>query len=179
MAEQIVMNSSDEAAELKTVTGWVSRLGHFYGSDERLARWDGCTHVACTRCGAAVKKSRSTLCAACRTEKEIERYAALPKVEWDGETPLYSKVTDEYFFDRQALEDKLYDEDITAESLRLVICTPNYPRQIDYDHWCDDLPEEGELPDDIADAVAALNEVIKKSAPLSWSAGKQAAIVGA
>lgn len=178
MPEQIVMNSSDEAAELKTVTGWVSRLGHFYGNDERLARWDGCTHVACNVCGAAVEKSR-TMCRACCTAKEIERYNALPKVEWDGETPLYSEVSDEYFFDRQALDDKLYDDGVTAESLRLVICTPNYPREIDYDHWYDDLPEEGDLPDDIAGAVAALNEVIKKSAPLSWSPGKQAAIVGA
>lgn len=178
MTEQIVMNSSPEAAELKTVTGWVSRNGHFFGKDERLARWDGCTHVSCNGCGAAVQKNR-TLCEACRTAKEIERYAALPKVGWDGETPLYSEAADEYFFDRQELEDKLYDEDITAESLRLVICTPNYPSQIDYDHWCDDLPEDGELPDDIADAVTALNEVIKKSAPLSWSPGKQAAIVGA
>lgn len=178
MPEQMVMNSSDEAAELKTVTGWVSRTGHFYGNDERLARWDGCTHVPCNSCGTAVEKCY-TMCGACKAAKELDRYAALPKVEWDGETPLYSEVADEYFFDRQALEDKLYDEDITPESLRLVICTPNYPRQIDYDHWCDELPEDGELPDDIADAVAALNEVIEKSAALSWSPGKQAAIVGA
>ena len=37
MAEKpIIMEDSPEAASIKTVTGWVSRTGRFWGNDERL-----------------------------------------------------------------------------------------------------------------------------------------------
>jgi len=45
-AETVVMEDSAEAASVQTVTGWVSRLGHFFGANEgaeRTARYDGCT----------------------------------------------------------------------------------------------------------------------------------------
>ena len=40
---KIVLLEDAEAATLKTVTGWVSRDGLFFGSDERTARWSGAT----------------------------------------------------------------------------------------------------------------------------------------
>lgn len=174
--EQMILNTDDQAASLQTVTGWVSRSGRFYGIDERLARWDGCTHVCCRNCDKPVEKNR-TLCSECRLACEIDRYNALPKQEWDRETPLYSDAVGKYFFGEQDLLDHLYDENVTAESLRLVICTPNYASQIDPDYWHDDLPEEGDLPDEMAEALEALNEVIRKQPPVSWSPGKFAAVV--
>jgi hypothetical protein len=34
--EKIVMMDSDEAASIKTVTGWVARDGLFWGNDEHI-----------------------------------------------------------------------------------------------------------------------------------------------
>jgi hypothetical protein len=59
----------------------------------------------------------------------------------------------------------------------LIICVPNYPRQIDGDYWSDDLPEDGDLPTELEKAVDAFNKVIRNLQPLSWSPGKYAAIV--
>lgn len=41
------------------------------------------------------------------------------------------------------------------------------------ERWTDDLPEDGELPGWLEDALKALNKVIAahKDDPLSWSAG--------
>jgi len=45
--EKIVPYDSAEAASIQTVTGWVSRSGRFWGNDEHMARYDGCTHRKC------------------------------------------------------------------------------------------------------------------------------------
>lgn len=90
--EPVVLSTSDDAAKIVTVTGWVDRQGRFWGNDENL---------------------------------------------------------------------------------RLLICEANYPREIDgSDHFSDDLPEDGELPSVLEAAFEALNEVIKKQPPLSWSPRK-------
>lgn len=45
--EKIVMMDSDEAASIRTLTGWVDRQGRFWGNDEYQARWCGATHRKC------------------------------------------------------------------------------------------------------------------------------------
>ncbi|MEQ1969482.1 ead/Ea22-like family protein, partial [Xenorhabdus nematophila] len=47
MSKKIVMYDSPEAAQIKIVTGWVSRDGRFWGDDERMARYCGATHRQC------------------------------------------------------------------------------------------------------------------------------------
>jgi hypothetical protein len=58
--------------------------------------------------------------------------------------------------------------------LRLCICEPNMPREIDpSDVFCYDLPEDGEIRgEQVVAAIDLLNEVIRQSEPLSWSEGK-------
>jgi hypothetical protein len=109
------------------------------------------------------------------TKQELhQRYMAMPKQEWDGNTPLYSDSHDRYFMHPDDLLDMLADDEYgaTIDDLRLIICEPNYPRQIESDIWCDDLPEEGELPPEMQTAMDAFNEVIRRQSPLSWSPGK-------
>jgi hypothetical protein len=170
-----VVSTSDEAASIQTVTGWVSRLGRFWGNDERMARYEGSTHGVCG-CGVVVEKSYIR-CNSCRAVEERERYQARPFQVWDGVTPLYSDARDEYFMDAQTLVDMLADQEIAPaiEDLRLVICAPNYAGQIESDHWADDLPEDGDIPGEMAEAMKVFNEVISRQAPLSWSPGKYAA----
>ena len=174
MSDEIVMSDSAEAATYRTdISGWVSRDGRFFGDDERLARWSGCTHCPCSECGAMTSKHR-TICDPCHAKREDANYAAMPTKEWDGDTPLYSHKDDKYFFG-DVLE-YCEDEDRKPEDLQLVICEPAYGRPIDSDYFCDELPEDGEVPDVIAVAMQALNKAIKEAGPLSWLPGKYAAI---
>lgn len=169
--KKVVMADSEEAASIKTVTGWVSRTGHFWGDDERMARYDGSTHRLC-ECGAVIEQR--SFCRACSERKDREKYLAMPSVAWDGEVPLNLHGTDTYFFDEDSLLDHCADNECQPQDLPLVICVPKYASQIDgSEHYCDDLPEDGELPAELEEAFRVLNEAIQACmTPLCWYPGK-------
>jgi hypothetical protein len=174
--EKIVMYDSDEAAQFKTnISGWVSRDGHFFGIDERTARYSGCTHRKCETCGKVITKSY-IICKDCYEINKVKRYNALPEEVWNGEGGVYSEACDKYFWSWEEVDDYCEDEGIKQEDLRLVICEPQYPRQIEADYFCDELSEDGELPDKIVKAMEVFNKVLKESPPLSWYPCKKAAI---
>jgi len=168
----MVLRDDPAAATFVTVQGWRSRRGFFYGEDEDMARYDGCTHVRCSRCGNPTEKSY-TACQPCRSLAEQERYAAMPRAEWDGESMVYSQTLDRYFSTPGDAEDEL-EEGQTLGSLRLVLCTPNRGRRIDADHFAEELPEDGDLPDVLTAAIAAFNAAVDEAPVLSWSPGKVA-----
>lgn len=172
----MILYTDKKAAIRKRVTGWVSRTGRFCGNDEHMARWEGCTHTTC-ECGSPVEKNW-TKCEACRRIGEIERYNKRERQEWDGDSTVYSDAHDRYFMDLSEVLEYCEDEGCTVADLRLIICEPNYPSPIDpNEHFCDYLPEDGDVPSELAEAFEALNAVIEKCSPLSWSPGKYAAIV--
>lgn len=176
MSTQIVMFDSPEAAEHRTdVIGWVSRDGTFYGdgpSNERTARYAGCTHVPCERCGEPTPK-RWLHCDSCRAAKDAERYAAMPRESWDGVSMLYSEVRDTYYRGIDEAEEGL-EEGQSLADLRLVICSPNYVPQIDPDYCCDQLAEDDDVPPDaVCKAMDAFNEAVA-GIVLSWSPSKVA-----
>lgn len=52
-------------------------------------------------------------------------------------------------------------------------CAPNYPRELTSEYFCDDLPEDGDVPAEIEDAIRVFNAALKAyGKPLSWSEGK-------
>lgn len=170
--KKIIMYDSPEAATFRTnLSGWVTGGGLYYGKDEHIARWAGCTHIKC-ECGSIREKSY-TICEECRRKKSNERYAALPFVEWDRDTPLTEWDGDKYFFSEEDIAEYCEEHEINPSELRLVVCTPNYLHPVYGDNWSDELPEEGELPPAIEKLVKELNEAIKKEGPVSWSQGKQ------
>lgn len=180
--EKIIMYESDEAAvyEERVLKGWWSVDGNtrrFFGEDERTARYNGCTHRLC-ECGEAIPKEYIR-CPACSDEAAAKRWAELPLVEWDGETPICIHRSDQYFWDEDSFFDWCIENDREPESVRLVLCTPNYARQIDEDYWCDDMAEDGELPTYLGKALATFNDVLSKAEPLSWSAGDKRVIIKA
>ena len=172
----IIMFDAPEAASLKTVTGWVSADGRFFGGDENLARYCGATHRRCDVNPEHQIYEVNSYCKECRQVRRQAKFAAMPIKEWAGE-PLVIFDGDQYFFDEDSLRDYLIDSDIELADLQLCICEPNYPSQIDPgDHFCDNLPEDGEIRDDqLLAAFELLNEMIRKSEPLSWSEGEFAA----
>ena len=183
--EKIILEDSPEAASIQTVTGWVSRTGIFWGKNEAMARFEGSTHKRCA-CGAIVP--RRSYCAHCSEKREIERWRAMPEVEWDGEAMLYSQAADLYFSDLQEIEDHCADSDepCTPDDLRLIICAPNYLREVDL---CEDnseaLPEDGDescFPVAVQEALEALNKAICESRTpaqaISWSPGNKRPTAG-
>jgi len=169
MTDKIIMYDSPEAATYKTgIEGWVSRDGHFYGKDEHMARWAGCTHMPCEKCGAI--KERNFWCNPCREKRKAEEFTKLPVEKWDGTTPVCVFDSDTYFFDEGELLDFLADipED---QEVHLCKCEPIHLRIIDSDYWCDDLPDEGELPPEVEEAMEALNKAISAAGPVAWEEG--------
>ena len=163
---------SPEAAQIKTITGWVGADGRFWGEDEHMARWSACTHIRCKDCGAYVEKSW-LLCEGCRQSKSDAKWAALPRQKWDGETPLALYDDDRFFFSEEDLEDYCDAHDVKAGDLRLVLCHPAFATPIDpVEHYLDFLPEdadEGDIPRKIMADFDALNKAIAECAePLSW-----------
>jgi len=173
--EKIILPSSDEAAKrVEGLSGWVDRHGRYWGEDEQFARFSGSTHTECRDCGAMVSKTY-LMCPACADKKSHARYLAMPNKEWDGKTPLVLHNDDRYFFDWDEVVEYAEDVECKPESLPLVICEPVHLRTLDYDYWEDELPEDGELPTSVAEAVDALNKVICEQEPVAWTAGKYVA----
>jgi hypothetical protein len=100
----------------------------------------------------------------------------MPREIWNEEGGLYSDSYDKYFWSWEEVDDYCEDEGIKEEDLRLIICEPQYPRLIEEDYFCDEMAEDGELPDSIVKAMEDFNKVLKESEPLSWCPGKKAAI---
>ena len=176
--EEIVMYDSPEAASIQTLTGWVDRHGRFWGKDEHMARFAGSTHQLCDKNPEHGIRANNSYCEACHDEREQERFQSMARQLWDWKTMLHLHGTDTYLSDVDDIRDHCIENGIYPEELQLVVCTPNYPSEIDgCDHYCDDLPDGGDLPQALQEAFDRLNEVIRASEPLSWSPGKIAAIL--
>lgn len=175
MDETIVMYDSQEAAQYLTgIWGWVDRHGIYYGygpEAELTARYAGCTHKPCAKCGQPTEKMYAS-CNACRRLAEIARYGAMPRAGWDGKAMVYSEARGE-FFDSPDDAAEAIDEDETLADLRLVICEPVYVTPLESDYCSDDLPEDGELPDAVWEAMQAFNAAVA-GIVLSWAPGKYA-----
>lgn len=173
MAEQkIVLKSDAEAATLRTVTGWVSRDGKFFGTAEDIARYTGCTHVLC-ECGASVEKSWIK-CPDCRSKLQRARYDALPKEEWDGSGMICIFDDDKYFSDMEEAEEFAAESQCTLDDLMLVICEPKRAYALSpEDVYSDLIPEDEDVPAAIEAAFKVLNEAIEKcTQPLCYFPGK-------
>ena len=181
MKEEKIMYNSDKAAQRVTLSGWMGRDGVFWpdGRDpkisEHLARLGGCTHIVC-ECGNEHLK-RYTMCDSCRAKNNDERYQAMPFKEWGGE-PLCLYRDDTYFFCEDDLKYWAEEHEIEdISSIQLVICEPQYAKEIDGDnYYCDYLPEETSLKEvapKLADALEGVNKVIRNEKEiLCWVSGK-------
>lgn len=167
--EKIILFDSDEAVKfVENISGWVDNKGYFYGKDENLARYSSCTHKKCV-CGELMKKNY-TMCDKCSKKRTIEKYNNLKAVEWDGNSPIYSDTTSDYFWNEDELLDYCsYEEIKNIEDLRLLSTKPIKLRgNIDlYDLYSHDLPEDYVWPNEILETLKKLNMLIDNLPPVS------------
>ncbi len=171
--KEIILDTDDKAAQLKTVTGWVSSDGRFWGNDERAARYSGCTHKTC-ECGNITEK-HYIRCESCRGKASRENYKNYPFQEWDYKTPLCLHNDDRFFFDADSIEDYLADQECEPKDLMLVICEPNYLYQLNLDYWEDIFPSDDDGIEShpiLYEMVKEFNAKIQKMKPVSWEHGK-------
>lgn len=178
MEEIVILPNDERAASIQTVTGWVSRTGHYFGlgpQSEDMARYDGSTHRKCD-CGRIIAKNG--YCRECHDRREREKFDKMERKPWNGTDALYSQSEDRYFFDGDELDQYCEEEETTPEALRLIICVPTYAHGIDpVEHYCNDLPEDrDEVPDEVREAFKELNDRLEEAKViLSWFPGEYAA----
>lgn len=176
--KKIILRDSPEAASIQTVTGWVSANGRWFGDYEDGARYDGATHQKCIQNAEHPIYEINGYCRACWDEKQQAVYEAMPSEPYNGDACAVLN-TDQYFWEENEILEYCVDRGINPADLQLVHCVPTYARQIDgKDYFSDDLPDDGELPQVLQDAFAALNEAIgEQKHVLSWSQGKTKAVL--
>lgn len=164
---KVIMFDSPEAAQPHTMQGWLSRDGYFY-QEESTARHAGCTHRPCEDCGAPTSKHHIR-CDPCQAQRDLVSYERRTAAPWDGVAMVYSEARNEYYCSPDDAEDSL-DDGETLESLRLLLCKPQYVRAIEVDDFADELPEDGEAPDELLQAIDVFN-ASTEGVILSWFPG--------
>mgnify|MGYP000935104589 CR=1 FL=1 len=96
----------------------------------------------------------------------LEQFLNLSEMEWDGESPIYSDINDTYYRDLDEAECDL-EENQTLEDLQLLACKPEYIRPLDESYCEDILPEDGELPQEVLDAMNEFNQKVE-GIIISW-----------
>ncbi len=174
---------------------------------ERMARWCCVKETPCDGCGAMKPKTWSH-CSACREVSAGERYEKLKKAPCPQNVPVYSDRDNEWYSDEDdawsKAEQRAEDELRWAESgelqreptgdevrqqlreMRLLIGEPQHVDEVDLSRMTEDLlPDDNgdsvfdTLEEEIGTQVAALNEAIGKSSPLSYTESKTAVDVDA
>ncbi len=165
MQDKIIMYDSDEACVPYTMNGWKSSKNRFY-AEESVARYDGCTHRKC-ECGGIMTKWKSK-CDNCSWEIRKQKYMDYPYQEWTGEGPICIFDGDKYFYDEGEVEDYCEEQECAPSDLMLVICKPNFVREIDGSYFSEALNEDAELPKLLQDKLNEFNSFLKTLVPVSW-----------
>lgn len=178
MSDSIIFPEDENSARyMPQIWGWVSSNGRFFGEDEKLARWDGATHIHC-ECGEVIKK-QSALCKTCAEKRQDEIYNKKAKKLWDGESPMVLFNTDLYFCSSEDVLEYCEELDININELKLMLCEPIIASPINpEDYYYDVLSDDGDIPDELQEIFDELNEKLnEKNIILSWVQSNYAVIL--
>lgn len=182
----------DAAKRVTPREGWACvKCGRWFGDDpdaERAARYCCATDAPC-ECGGRRSK-HYTVCDACREKLRVAKWASLPEVEWDGETPLVVHQSDTWLFDVDDLADYLLEWELgdacpencddenhirlACAKIQLCVCVPMEKRTFDlsefvYDQYHD---HDAELDDAGCAAEKAVNDWLATYRTM-WSQGAE------
>ena len=156
---EIILPSDPRAAVLvENVQIWKSVKGNLFISEE-AARDDSATHVPCVVCGEPAMKPLQR-CPVHQEEYEAQEYLKREAMEWDGNSPVYSDSKDQYYSSMDHCLDDLEDGE-TLRGLRLLICKRSQLSELRDDQWYNEISEEDEFPDELAQAIEEFNEKIR------------------
>ena len=158
----------EEAAERRTVEGWVCKTcSNFWGVDEHAARYCCALSVPC-KCGGRVAPRR--FCETCLAKSNDEAWEEAERVEWDEASPLVTFRSDKYFFDEDSVQDFIDEHEIDLANLRLEVCEPTRSPVFDLlEFLYDVLPEDVDVLDAQGEQVeAGVNAWIKLRSPFSY-----------
>jgi len=158
------------------IVPWFTKDGTGF-HEEKDARYHACTHRKCTSCDNLTEKYK-LFCNKCELERKIEKFNSYESKEWDGITPLYDFLNDEYVFDlNYYLDDQAYH--LKASDLCLVFCQRKHQKLVSIEDIIDldGVKEEIEIDKEIVNAVEKLNEAIEKYEPSLWEPSKIRAII--
>lgn len=170
---QIFPEDPEAASFRKNLEGWVSRDGRYWGADERMARWDGATHIHCKTCNSVHVKNG--FCSKCWDRTRQEKFEALPTEPWDGESMLYSHLLDEWATDLESFYEEYeaqYDEALSSDAeLQIQHCRPVFAREVESYYWlADGPPDQEDLPAALKEALDSFNDKIRAiKEPLYWA----------
>ena len=122
----------------------------------------------CEKCKSPRKFDIPPLCEGCYDLYQREKFEQFPIVEWDKKTPLCVYNTDQYLMDEDSASDYVFEN----PDAMIVVCRPIFLRLVQSEYWEDDLPEDGELPNTIIQALEKLNITIMDTntdGPASWT----------
>lgn len=101
----------------------------------------------------------------------------MPLVEWDGTGMICVFDDDRYFSSAEEFYEWCAEDDITPDDVMLVTCIKQGMSEIDSDRWADELAEDQELPGAMAEALEALNKIIREQETLTYWPGGQRVIL--
>lgn len=143
--------------------------------NEAIARRCCATSFPCA-CGGRIG-GRWLKCETCRDIEHAEKYAALPRREWDGEESLARPYGDEFFWSADELQEWLENAEvwITLEELQVVFCEPQRPRPVDlYSCFEDILPDGADVPEGLGEMEKKVNDWMQALPPTSYTDGREA-----
>ena len=152
------------------LSGWMCRTcGRYFGDQESMARWC-CGHfdMPCSTkgCPGRAGSSPYTTCKPCHERLRDEKWAALPKIDWDGESPLCEWDGDRFYWTGDEVEEAVVEHiasGLPIERFRLVVAERAKPSMFEMaDFLSDDLPSEFDDHRDFDDIDRVVNDWIAK-----------------
>jgi len=175
--EKVIMYDSDEAAthETRTITKWWSRHGGGWADSkegEHFARYDGCTHRKCEKCGEVYEKN--SYCKSCVAANRRDRFNELPVIDWNGKCMVYSEALDEYFQEPILAVEAGDEHGLKPSELMLTECKRLALNELSSDRWYDELHEDDSAIKEIEGLIEKFNEELAKIETNTWYPGKRA-----
>lgn len=174
--EKMIFEDSPEAATPVQITAFRDVDGRIF-VDEQMARWSSSTHKKCNVDGHKPYPMNS-YCYACYEQKEIEKFKAMPKEEWDESGFICTLSGDDFYGNWDDLICDVIENDIDPSSLMLLHCEPAYARAPDpYDIYEELIPDGGDLPCPVVHAYEELAKALEKCQPISYFPTNKAVII--